>query len=182
MRLAKLVSQACTGRYLPAGDHTHADCVLGFAFGAEQQGERLLPGETNAHLAQLALQNYPTLPKILQGEIADAYPQSEQRAPSWVIHEHRKPGRYLDTREVAAQAAEIVRREGFDSVVLLAQPYHVPRAAAVCRRLGIKPIVPTGLETIGFCPHSTQPWTRSRGAWICREIPTIAFYVLRRWI
>jgi hypothetical protein len=58
----------------------------------------------------------------------------------------------------------------------------MPRVHAVCRKLGISAVVLPGLEEIRFCADSVQRWTRSRLAWLPREVATILYYRGKGWI
>jgi uncharacterized SAM-binding protein YcdF (DUF218 family) len=183
LSIVRLLRQAWSGAYQVEGDVGEADCLVAFSFGGIRQGGRAEPGVSNAGLARLVRDYFTHLPKILQGEIADAYKEASRGGRIWRIDSHRRPGNYLDTYEVASQAHQIMKQQGWESALLLAQGYHIPRAAAVCRKLGLRIIVPPGLEQIPFCPHSFQEWTRSRSRWFRREIGAIIYYRFwKRWI
>jgi hypothetical protein len=182
MSIWTLCRQAWTGHYLVNGDLNEAQCVLGFSFGGVGTGPKLQPGASNEDLAGYALQHFGQLPRIFQGEIADAYLRFVPGAYIDRIGAHRQPGRYLDTREVAEQAWNIMKQHGWQTAALLAHGHHLPRVDAVCRKLGISAIVLPGLEKIRFCPDSAQRWTRSRRAWLPREVATILYYRCKGWI
>ena len=168
------------GRPEPRGELAEADCVLGFAFGRVGREPRIRPGVSNVQLASFAREHFPHLPAILQREIADAY---SAPAPAILsIGRHRVAGRYLHTREVAEQARLLMAARGWRVAVLLAHGGHVPRALRVCERLGIRTVVPAGLERIAFCPDSSQPWTRNAGAWFRRERVTLLHHAWKGWI
>jgi hypothetical protein len=178
-----LFRQAWSGAYRPEGNADEADCLLAFSFGGVRQGDTIRPGASNAALARYAHEHFGHLPMILQGEIADACGPRPSGPGTWRIDRHRCPGRYLDTHEVAVQARQIMARQGWEIAIVLAQSHHVPRVAAVCRKLGLGTVVPPGLEHIPFCPDSFQGWTRSRLRWIRREVGAILYYRFwKMWI
>jgi uncharacterized SAM-binding protein YcdF (DUF218 family) len=182
MSMWKLWKQAGCGRYTVKGDLKNADCVIGFAFGGVREGTGVRPGQSNDNLARYALKHCPTLPKILQGEIADAFLALAAGCALLRVDRHRRPDRYLDTREVAEQAVLLMHAHGWRTAVILAQGHHVPRADAVCRKLGIRTVVPPGLERVPFCPHSVQRWTRNARAWLRRETLALLYYRWAGWI
>jgi hypothetical protein len=171
-----LLREAVTGRYQPHGDVAAADCVVGFAFGVRG---RKRPGVSNEQLAALIIERWPGLPRILQGEIAGAL--RDDGVPRFSIDRHRQHGHYLDTREVAEQALELMSEHGLSRPLIVAQAHHVPRADAVCRLLGMKTIVPPGLSDV-FDGRSAQRWTQNQPAWGVRETVAIAYYELRGWV
>jgi hypothetical protein len=177
-----LCRQARLGRYAPQGEARAADCVLGFAFGRLEDGSNVWPGVSNVELACHARERFPDLPAILQHEVADAYQALAPGHRVLRIERHRQAGRYLDTREVADQARILMGQEGWRVAVLLAQGHHVPRALRVCTRLGVRAVVPAGLERIPFCPGSSQPWTRSAAAWWRRERLVLLHHAWMGWL
>jgi len=176
MRTHGLLWQAVTGRYAPRGDPADGDCVIGFAFGHRGSSG---PGLANEDLAALIAKRFGDRSLILQAEIAEALGPVSSHV--YEISGHRRRRRYLDTREVAAQARLVMRREGFRCAIVVAQPHHLPRADAVCRKLGLETIVPAGIAA-RFDPRSRQPWTRDQPKWSVREGLAIAHYTVRRWI
>jgi hypothetical protein len=182
MSMWRLYRQALSGKYTPSGRAEDADCVLGFSFGGIADGNAWRPGDSNEDLARFARDHFAGLPKILQSEIAESYLALCPGSAVLQISRHRRPGLYLDTREVAEQALDLMRQHDWRTAAVLAQGYHVPRAAAVCERLGISAVVPPGLEQIRFCLRSAQKWTRGPGAWIRRELLAILFYRWKGWV
>lgn len=179
-----LLLQAWSGAYAVHGNVEQADCVVGFAFGRVLQGRAILPGNSNQELAAFAHDHCPGLPGILQYEIAAAYKRLDH-APGEAMHvvaAHRQPGRYLDTRELGDQAWQIMQARGWRTAVVLAQGHHMPRAIAVCRRLGMNTVAMPGLEQIGFCHGSAQLWTRNRTLWFAREVGAILHYRRLGWL
>ena len=152
--------------------------MVGFAFGYRGR-RRPVPGVSNHDLAGFIATRFSDRPLILQHEIADAMPTPI--APIHRVESHRVKGRYLDTREVARQAVQLMKNAGHETAIIVAHPHHVPRADAVCRRLGMQTVVPTGIAA-RFDRRSQQPWTRRQPAWSVRESLAIAHYAVRRWI
>jgi hypothetical protein len=177
-----LCRQARSGRYAAQGEERAADCVLGLAFGRLGSEPNVRPGVSNVALARYARERFPDLPAILQQEVADAYQLLTPAHQVLRIDRHRQAGRYLDTREVADQARTLMGERGWQVAVLLAQGHHVPRVLRVCTRLGVRAVVPAGLERIPFCPGSSQPWTRSPGAWWRRERLVLLHHAWRGWL
>jgi hypothetical protein len=76
----------------------------------------------------------------------------------------------------------VLHERGWRPAVVLAHACHVPRATAVCKKLGIAPVVPPGLEGVRFCRGSRQPRTRNRVLWFLREVTTLGYCRCRGWI
>lgn len=178
--LEQLKEAASNGSYLTHGKVTEADCVIGFSFGYHKLKAKILPGFSNQDLGKFVAKNLAKLPKILQFEIADSLAVGS--ATVHRIEHHRQAGQYLDSLEVAKQAQAIMNANSWAIAVLVAHPYHVPRCDSICAKLGIKTIVPKGLETIRFDPESAQEWTRSHVAWKEREIGVIDYFAAKSWI
>lgn len=173
----ELLDRSRTGQYVPASEETLANvmCVVvpTFGFELDRQGHRQ-PGPANQYLAERARQSYPDLPKILQGEVADAY-----RLPAGelgeVIHRiDRQPGKELNTAELARQVARIMIEEGLQGgAALVAQPHHVTRAVAIFGANDVSVAPVPGLEEI-WVPGSEEPWTRSLGLWRINQCLALA--------
>lgn len=182
---ADTVAQAWTGHYDSHGEMEEADCVIGFAFGYRGKPDQRTPGLSNQDLANIALKDYDEFPKIFQFEIADAY--REIQAPDYKdvfqLKKHRIKGKYLDTREVAYQAKQIMDKQGWKKAIILAHPYHVPRCDLVCQKLGIETIVTDHLRgAVEFDPQSTQKWTANLEAWRGYEPQALLYYSLKGWL
>jgi hypothetical protein len=175
-----LLREAVTGEYSKHGDIAEVDCVIGFSFGYRVEKGQAAPGLSNEGLAKIVERSFTTVPLILQWEIADAL--ANPPVALWRIQSHRERSRYLDTREVACQAREIMKTEAFKTAAVLAHPNHVGRADAVCQKLGISTVVSDGLQGARFDPKSAQPWTRQQPAWSLRETIAIAYYRSFGWI
>jgi nitroreductase len=176
---------AWTGHYHTQGSLKEADCVIGFSFGYRGKSKKITPGLSNHDLAEVALRQLPGLPKILQFEIADAFTEigANDKAKVLRVEHHRQPGRYLDTREVAAQAQLLMRHYGWKTAALLAHPYHMPRVQLVCSRLGLDWVAIEGLRgAVEFDPASTQKWTRDLDHWRGYEPLALALYRMKGWV
>jgi hypothetical protein len=173
-----LCRQVRYGRSAAPNSEGSADCVLAFAFG-HLDGS---PGVSNVELACFARERFPHLPAILQEEVAEVYEALAPGHRMFRIDRHREAGKYLDTREVADQARLLMARQGWQVAVLVAQAHHVPRAFRVCTRLGIRAVVPAGLECVPLCPASSQSWTRSAAAWYRRERLVLLHHAWKGWL
>jgi hypothetical protein len=162
-----LLRQAKSGDYEVHGNTSEGDCIIGFSFGYVKHDNTIEPGKSNEDLARYIKENSNEKPLILQFEISNVL----QRTASilYEVKEHRNKGEYLGTDEVAKQALEIMKKHEWSKAILIAHPFHMPRVDAVCKKLGITTIVPSGLDTISFDPKSEQEWTRNKHAWGIRE-------------
>lgn len=180
-----LILRAWTGNYGSVGKIGQADCLLGFSFGYRGKGTGITPGLSNQDLANTTLLHFANLPKIMQFEIAEAYCAAGAPDCKAVVRisKHRRPGKYLDTYEVACQAQELMKQHGYKRPALLAHPNHLPRAEAVCRRLGIECVVTDAMKgAVEFDPQSTQKWTRSLEQWRGYEPLAMTYYRLKDWL
>jgi hypothetical protein len=173
-------SRATSGDYIRHGSIGDSDCVVAFGFGYVKVGNNIGPGLSNQQMADHLNELYFRLPKILQFEVADALTSTAINV--YRVERHRKLGVYLDTREVAEQAKEIMDRQGWKKAIIIAHPNHMPRADAVCQKLGIETVAPSGLGTIGFDANSVQEWTQNASAWSEQESKTIDYYADKDWI
>jgi hypothetical protein len=177
-----MITQARSGEYDAHGSMSDADCVIGPSFGYRKTAKGVIePGRANTSLARFAATNLLALPKILQFEIDDAYEQLTGVRSEHRIEQHRKKGKYLDTREVAAQAVAVMRENGWGRAVLLGHPNHMPRIDSVVQNLGAATVVPENIEAV-WDTESDQPWTRSPEAWKQHELVAIGLYAVRGWL
>lgn len=177
-----ILRQGWSGNYAIHGDPRTAQCAIGFSFGAVRTDGVLQPGPSNEALAAVLRERFAHLPLIVQGEIADVLLAKLPTAQIHRIGDLCDKGPYLDSRLVAERAAVLMRQNGWKRVVVVAHPYHMPRADAVCRALGMDTIAPEGLERVPFCASSVQWWTRDAVRWRMREVPATVFYALRGWL
>lgn len=155
-----MLQRAKSGDYVVHGNDLNLDCVIALSFGFRKVGDSIEPGISNQDLAGFIYERYSKLPKILQSEVADAMPSSTQDI--YRIEKHRQPGVYLDSSEVVLQAKEIMDKKGWAKAVLIAHPNHMPRVDALCQKIGINTVAPSGLRSIRFEPKSEQEWTRNK--------------------
>ena len=79
---------------------------------------------------------------------------------AYVVKKHRIRGRYLDSEEVMAQAAKILRKHRITEVIPVANPFlHLIKCRALVRKEGFEPLK-REIGWIGFYPESIQWWTR----------------------
>lgn len=166
-----LTNQALTGKYSVHGDISKGDCVIGFSFGYQKDGRKIIPGISNEDIARFIEKYLQNWPLILQFEISVALKPNIHNV--YKITKSRIPGQYLDTSEVATQAQEIMIKNHWHKTIIVAHPFHLPRVDAVCKKLGIETIVPSGLEAVRFDPNSSQEWTRDKKSWRKRELEAI---------
>lgn len=169
------------------------EVVIGLSFGQRKD----TPGPINEKLADEIFLLPVNLPLILQQEIASALlpneklanlPQATESSKTafppelFVISEHsRKPGKYLDTREVLTQAAAICKERGWKKIILVAHPDHMWRVKESAKKLGFA-LVRTWSTQVFYDPESAQFWTRNRAFFVIREIPARIIYLLKGWI
>ncbi len=180
LALQDMISRASSGDYMQHGSIDDLDCVVAFSFGYRQVGGAIRPGPSNQQIADYLTERYFRLPRIVQFEIADAMPSTAHEV--YRIERHRRPGAYLHTREVAEQAKKIMDRHGWKKAVVIAHPNHMPRADAVCRKLGMETLAPGGLGAIEFDPGSAQPWTQNPANWLEHETKAIDRDAEKGWI
>ena len=93
----------------------------------------------------------------------------------------RPGGDYVDTRTIALQMAEIVHRENYLRVVVVAHPRHMGRVVRTLARLGVSARPAANVADAPFDPLSVQPWTRGPVRWRIREAVSLLMYRVRRW-
>jgi len=141
------------------------------------QGSNGTPGLSNKALSRVVarLAKKFNLPVIAQWEIADCIPELFKSGNSLIIHQHRDKGQYLDTYEVLYQAKIHCDEFGYKRSLIVAHPDHVPRCAALAKKLGFEVAVADTSE-VPYDPESIQEWTRSRKAFLEREKQVIEHY------
>jgi hypothetical protein len=175
MKLLETARSAFNGRYQVIGDPRDADCVVGQSFGASEDG----PGHTNEQLAQF-IDDHPVAsnrPLILQQEVAEAFRalQPDTEIDHVIVGDPSDlSGGGLDSWEMLWRSIEYMQAHDLERPMIVAQAHHVGRVAMQAVRLGLNPIIPEGLPA-EFDKDSTQIWTRSRGLWVMRELPGLAY-------
>ena len=180
--LLQLAAEALSGRYLPHGATGSADCIVALSFGFRGAGDGVAsPGLANTYLAELVASRFASLPVVAQSEIADAL-ETGKTSKRVELVVRQEPGEgYLDTHAVLSRSVRLMHDAGWTSPILIAHPYHLPRADATFRALGVDPIVPAGIDAI-WDSASRQPWTRNRIVWGLREMPVLCLYALKGWL
>lgn len=80
--------------------------------------------------------------------------------PDFIIKEHRQKGAYLDSDEVAAQAALFLHERDVVEVVPVAHPFlHLTKCRKLLKKAGFR-VRKEKIYPIGFYPESKQWWTR----------------------
>tara|TARA_Y100000310_G_scaffold149264_2_gene148542 strand:+ start:164 stop:688 length:525 start_codon:yes stop_codon:yes gene_type:complete len=171
-----------------SGNEKHINAIIAFAFGCDLDGDEIRPGVSNEAIASIVvagqnINKYPPQPAIIvQREINDVFQAKEWDVKSvFEIRKHRVSEKYLDTQEVAEQAAEIMHDNDWQAAVVVAHHGHVKRCIKCLEKLGIKSINLGSLQIVPYNKDSSQWWTRSWFLWWLREIPTRAYYKLKGW-
>ncbi len=169
-----------------------ADVVLAQSFGRRKEG----PGLSNETLARIAfytsiISDSVHLPLILQWEINSCFPAAGRTG---VIRRHRQAGKYLDTREMLAQAWEICQKPKgvyflpgvpinmpWKKAIIVAHPDHMWRVMRTAEKIGFEVMV-ADTSSVPYDKESVQWWTRGQARFIPREILTRVLYLLRGWI
>jgi len=141
----------------------------------------------NSNIADQAQDIYSEweTPLILQKGVAEASREwmfGDGKMVIAIIKKHRIEGKDLGIFEVLAQAAEIMKKNKWSKVILIAHPGQIWRAKKVLEKMELKVIIPSGLEDIPFDPYSREWWTRNWFLWILREIPLRLIFLKRKWI
>jgi hypothetical protein len=170
------VAAAITGNYPILDAEGKPDCVIGRSFGWHEVDGQHTSGKINYLLAgYIAEHADPNVPWLLQSEIAQALPPDCQPAYLFTIRTPETPGEeYLDSWGVLQQAYSAMAVEKCNRPLIVAQAHHVGRVAAQAARIGMTPVVRSGLPR-EFDRHSAQWWTRSRLRWASREVPGLLF-------
>ncbi|MEK7160852.1 MAG: hypothetical protein AAB724_02390 [Patescibacteria group bacterium] len=168
------------------------DVVIAQSFGGRKDG----PGLSNEALAKIAfyasmVSDPVRLPVILQWEIVGCFPGGEMVG---VIHRHRQTGKYLDAREMLAQAWEICQKSKdvwfrpekqvdlfWKKAIIVAHPDHMWRVMKAAEKIGFE-VMAADTTGVPYDKESVQWWTRSRFRFRAREIPARIYYLLRGWI
>jgi hypothetical protein len=164
-----LLRGAVMGQYEAAGPSriAEADCVIAHSFGTST-----FPNSVNGQLGLLAAfwANATETPLIADHVLAEALPgHAPELAATTEGEIASATGAGLGTWGTFLAAKEYMARHHLWNPIIVAQAYHVGRTAAQAVKLDMKPILPAGLPR-QFDRESDQKWTRSRGAWIPREI------------
>ena len=129
------------------------DCLIGFSFGLRGN----MGGPVNEKLAKYIMSMMRGRPLILQWEIAE-YIDPQKAVIAKVIKNHRVEGKYLDTYEVAVQAYEVMKQNGWKEYELAAHSAHAFRCAKVMEKLGAH--LSCAITIDDYDILSSQIWTK----------------------
>lgn len=153
-----------------------AEAIVGFSYGYVNGPDgKVLPGDSNIAMGRIIKRICRENPNIriivAQHEIYDsiaAWLQEKAKdhrrsIQSLRIATHREAGKYLDTPEVAKQAAAFLELMSVDTAVVLSYPIlHGPKCVVDSEANGIMPVV-VYAGKIPSDKKSAQSWTR--GPW-----------------
>ncbi len=127
--------------------------IVAFSFGLRKGG----PCDSNIALAR-AIGKFPKgIMVVAQREIAALL----KSKPALVIRKHRIQGKYLDSDEVAAQAADFLRKKKISEAIVVAHPFlHIIKCKQLMQKGGFAVTVPD-IGKIPFDKESEQWWSRS---------------------
>lgn len=151
----------------------NVDAYFCQSFGLRKDG----PGTSNEFLANFIVEIYNKIPKklIIQEDAAIAFPKEIKI--NKIISKHSKPEKYLDTYEVSRQCAKYCKEYGIKKLLVFAHPDHIWRVARSIEKFGIETIS-VKLKSMPYDPESSQVWTRSRRAFLPRELIVRIYYFL----
>ena len=155
-----------------------AQVILAQSFGLA--GDGIPGGVSNEAMAKIVkeIHRQYELPMVLQWEIADCLIDLPMVG---VVREHRKFGKYLDTREVLVQSFLVCKKQGWTRVIVVAHPDHIWRVKKVAEKLGLDVFIPD-TSSVPYDPHSIQSWTRNKIRFIPREIAARLLYFIKDWL
>ena len=111
--------------------------IISYSFGSRKNGRC----KSNIELAKFTedLHEKTRAPVIAQHEIAECL----KSKPLFVVKRHRIKSNYLGSEEVTAQAVYFIRKKGFSSVLLVAQPFlHRHKCKKILESYGLRIIAP----------------------------------------
>lgn len=140
-------------------------------------------GQANAAIAEYVFTSFRKLPKIMQVEVVVAYERFEDRSltPIFTIEENRSRGAHLDTREVNAQAVDIMHWYGWKRAFVVAHAHHIARVDATLLKMGVETVVPTQLPKT-WDRHAEQAEVRSALHFGLVTVAAVGIYKFHGWI
>lgn len=156
-----------SGNYIPQGDISEADCIVGHEFGYRKNGY----GNVNQQLARLVAGLCSDLPLFLNRNIAGALNViAPEIKPAEIFSGESTniTGQGEGTWGELSQARLFMNERQLNQPILVAQAYHVGRITLQAKLLEIDLIVPEGLPR-DFDPESAQLWARGPVQWAIRE-------------
>jgi hypothetical protein len=175
LREASIIYRSAVhGQYDIAGpdEIAQADSVIAHSFGTSTD-----PNSVNGHLGLLAAfwANATQTPLIADHVLVEALPDHAPEPVATTEGEiSRTLGGGLGTWGTFLVAQGYMAEHHLARPIIVAQAHHVGRTAMQAVKLGMRPILPTQLPK-QFDPESLQPHTRSRQAWIPRELAGALF-------
>ncbi|HUR54180.1 MAG TPA: hypothetical protein VMZ71_08620 [Gemmataceae bacterium] len=173
-------------RPAPRGNVAEANSFVVFAFGLGQPVEgKPTAGESNLALARWLLKENPQRkPTIVQEGVYLAL--RELDAPhldEWVTCLPSPPGVYIDTYGGALQTEVVLALKHLKRPVLVAHDLQLERMVWTFEEGGRSDFVVPNMPPTPFDPNSSQHGgTKSRGAWVVREVFAARPVTLRmRW-
>ena len=167
------IIESAFGKYEISGKVADADIIVGNSFGTSIHSE-----SPNAAIARYILANEQGQPIVLDRTLADAFPQSTQLDVVVEGDVSNTVGSVGGSWGVLVEAKKYMDEAELHRPLMAAQAFHVGRVAMQAMKLGmVDVIIPDGLPR-DFDKQSEQPWTRSLGLWVPREV--IGSFVLRR--
>ena len=161
-------------KYATEEEMKNVQALIGFSFGGKEHSYC----KSNKFLANIAseiLGKY-NIPLITQWELSELM---------WIkpisIGKHRISGKYLDSYEVAKQAEEVLQKNNWKNVAILAHPDHAWRCAAILKKMGFN-VVAINTSDCPYDSESNQKWTRNKWLFIPREILVRIIYLLQEKI
>lgn len=153
--------------------------IIAFSFGRINDK----PNESSRQIAKLiAIRLYDEAPGsfvvIAQWEIANALRDYGVKCDCVV---QMKSKGYLSSSDVAEAAKRFLEEQEISPEVIFAaaHPDHVSRCIRCLRNAGLAHSKALTDSSIGYDQHSTEPWVRSRGRFIFRELLATPFYIWR---
>lgn len=174
--MRSLMQQAETGVMPHVGDMSQADAVIGFAFGIrfDDYGNLRSPGPVNEALAHFIVndEEVRNKPMVLQDILGlEVIRLDRSLKPQIDVKPTiKRPGQAYSSYEfLVIQTMPDLVADHVGSLAVVAQPRHQPRDVAISKQAGFTTFAPDTSSVDIFDPHSSQPWIRSKEAWIRRE-------------
>lgn len=161
------------GRYEAVGNPADADLVIGHSFGTMTDEQSV-----NRALADFIQESADGRPIVADRTLVDAFPGRDDDVDHIVEGQITNTvGQGVGSWGTLVEAHDFMERADLHRPLMVGQAFHIGRVVMQARRLGIDSIVPADLPR-QFEPRSEQPWTRSLGLWLPREI--LGSLVLRK--
>lgn len=159
------ILKSALGHYEVMGNPDDADVIVGHSFGT-------LTGEDSANraIADFATTIADGRPIVADRTLVNAFPGQDADVDAIVEGPITNGvGKGVGTWGTLVEAKAFMEHENLKTALMVGQAYHIGRIVMQADKLGISSIVPAGLPD-RFDPTSGQPWTRSLGLWLPREV------------